>query len=116
MKSYEIVLVLHPDLEIDIDTPIAKVEKLIEGVKGKITKKDNWGKKRLAYPVKKQHFGIYVYLEADLEPETVRNLESQFLITEEIIRFLVVNKLVLQRARTQEKVQAKAAAAASAKE
>lgn len=97
MKPYELVVLLHPDLEIDIDTPIAKIEKLISGTGGKITKRDNWGKKRLAYPVKKQQFGIYAYFELELAPTAVRELESQLLITEEVIRFLIVNKLVLQR-------------------
>lgn len=97
MREYELVVLLHPDLEIDADAPIAKVEKLITDAGGKITKRDNWGKKRLAYPVKKQQFGIYVYFELELEPTTVRELESQLLITEEVIRFLIVTKLVLQR-------------------
>jgi small subunit ribosomal protein S6 len=97
MRAYELVVLLHPDLEIDVDTPVAKIEKLIATNGGKITKRDNWGKKRLAYPVKKQQFGIYVYFELDLEPTTVRELETQLLITEEVIRFLIVSKLVLQR-------------------
>jgi small subunit ribosomal protein S6 len=97
MREYELVVLLHPDLEIDVDTPVAKIEKLISAAKGKTTKRDNWGKKRLAYPVKKQQFGIYIYFELELEPTAVRELESQLLITEEVIRFLIVSKLVLQR-------------------
>jgi small subunit ribosomal protein S6 len=97
VKQYELVVLLHPDLEIDIDTPIGKVEKLVEGVGGKITKRDSWGKKRLAYPIKKQQFGLYVYFELDLEPAAVRQLESSLLITEEVLRFLVVNRVVTQK-------------------
>lgn len=97
MKPYELVVLLHPDLEIDVDTPISKIEALIDAGGGKVTKRDNWGKKRLAYPVKKQQFGIYVYFEVDLPPQKVRDLERQLLITEEAIRFLLVSRLVLQR-------------------
>jgi small subunit ribosomal protein S6 len=97
MRSYELVVLLHPDLEIDVDTPIAKIEKLVTSAAGTVTKRDNWGKKRLAYPIKKQQFGIYVYFELELPPTAVRELESQLLITEEVIRFLIVSKLVLQR-------------------
>lgn len=93
MKQYELVVLLHPDLEIDVDTPISKIEKLIDGVDGKVTKRDNWGKKRLAYPVKKNQFGIYVYFELDLKPESVRQLEASLLITEEVIRFLLVKRV-----------------------
>ena len=93
MRQYELVVLLHPDLEIDVDTPVAKVEKLIQNVEGKVVKRDNWGKRRLAYPVKKQQFGIYVYFELDLKPESVRDLEASLLIAEEVIRFLLVNRI-----------------------
>ncbi len=118
MKSYELVVVLHPDLEIDVDTPIAKLEKLVAGVKGKVVKRDSWGKKRLAYPIKKQQFGMYVYFDLELPPNQVRELESQLLITEEVIRFLLVNKLVLQRPAAVAKRQksTKPAAAVAAEE
>ncbi|HEX7259859.1 MAG TPA: 30S ribosomal protein S6 [Candidatus Saccharimonadia bacterium] len=97
MRPYELVVVLHPDLEIDVDAPIAKIERLVGGVNGTITKRDNWGKRRLAYPVKKQQYGIYVYFELELPAEAVREIETQLLIIEEVIRFLLVRKLILQR-------------------
>ncbi len=93
MRQYELVVVLHPDLEIDVDTPISKIEKLIGNTKGTITKRDNWGKKRLAYPIKKHSFGVYVFFELELEPEAVRSIEASLLITEEVIRFMLVNRI-----------------------
>ena len=107
MKPYELTVLLHPDLEIDVDAPIAKVEKLIAAADGKVTAKDNWGKRRLAYPVKKQQFGVYVYFEVELPTDKVRQLESQLLITEEVIRFLLVGSLVLQRPATKAKAAKK---------
>jgi small subunit ribosomal protein S6 len=92
------VVLLHPDLEIDVDAPVAKIEKIISGAGGKITKRDNWGKKRLAYPVKKQQFGVYIYFELELPAEGVRQIESQLLITEEVIRFLLVRQVAAQQA------------------
>lgn len=89
-KLYELVVLLHPDLEIDAETPIAKIEKLIEAVKGRVTKRDNWGKKRLAYKIAKHDFAVYVYLEVELETESVRELERTILITEEVIRHILV--------------------------
>ena len=88
--TYELVVLLHPDLEIDVEAPIAKIENLIKESGGKVTKKDNWGKKRLAYRIKKQDFAIYVYFEVELDGEKVRELERQILITEEIIRHIIV--------------------------
>jgi small subunit ribosomal protein S6 len=87
---YELVVLLHPDLEIDVEAPIAKIEALIETVGGKVVKRDNWGKKRLAYRIKRQDFAIYVYFEVELEPTAVRQLENTILITEEVLRHLLV--------------------------
>jgi small subunit ribosomal protein S6 len=89
-KNYELVVLLHPDLEIDVETPIAKVEGLVEAAGGRITKKDNWGKKRLAYKIAKQDFAIYVYFEIAIDPTKVRDLENTVLITEEVIRHILV--------------------------
>lgn len=91
-KAYELVALLHPDLEIDVDAPVAKVEALVAAVGGKVTKRDNWGKKRLAYRIKRQDFAIYIYFELDLETEKVRELESTILITEEVLRHMLVVK------------------------
>jgi len=89
-KTYELMVLLHPDLEIDVEAPIAKVEALVEAVGGKVTKRDNWGKKRLAYRIAKQDFAIYVYLEVQLDPSKVRELENTILITEEVLRHILV--------------------------
>lgn len=99
MRNYELVVLLHPDLEIDADAPIAKIEKLITAADGKITKRDNWGKKRLAYSVKKQDFAVYVYFEVLLDPSKVRPLENSLLITEEIMRHLLVTHEVAPKSR-----------------
>lgn len=83
-------MLLHPDLEIDVETPIKKIEGLVDAVGGKITKRDNWGKKRLAYRIKRQDFAVYVYFELKLEPTKVRQLENTILITEEVLRHILV--------------------------
>lgn len=88
--TYELVILLHPDLEIDVEAPIAKLEGLIEAAGGKVTKRDNWGKKRLAYRIKRQDFAIYIYFELQLDGTKVRDLENQILITEEVLRHILV--------------------------
>ncbi len=91
MRNYEIAIVLHPDLEIDIESATSKVEKIIDTAKGKITKKDNWGKRKLAYPIKKQDWGIYVFYQVQLDPQSVAQIESTLRITEEVMRYLIVS-------------------------
>lgn len=92
MRPYELVVLLHPDLEIDADAPIKKIEDLVEAAKGKVVSRDNWGKKRTAYRVKKHDFAVYVRFELQLDPAKVRGFEDNLLLTEEIVRHLLVIK------------------------
>jgi small subunit ribosomal protein S6 len=89
LNSYEIAVLYHPDLEIDLEKAESRVKKIIEDNKGKITKTDNWGKRKLAYPIKRQEFAVYVFYTADLPSENVAKIEQTFNITDEIIRFLI---------------------------
>lgn len=114
MRDYELVVVLHPDLEIDLEKPLAKLRKLIADSKGEIIKEDNWGKRKLAYTVKKEDFGIYVYFEAKLPGETVKKLQSTLNITDEVLRYLLTAIDLKARAKAEE--AAAKAAEAEAKE
>jgi small subunit ribosomal protein S6 len=89
-QTYELMVLLHPDLEIDVETPIKKIEGLVDAVGGKVIKRDNWGKKRLAYRIKRQDFAVYIYFELSLDPSQVRQLENTVLITEEVLRHILV--------------------------
>lgn len=89
-NTYELMVLLHPDLEIDVEAPITKVEGLIEAAGGRVIKRDNWGKKRLAYRIARQDFAIYVYFEISLPPAKVGQLEGAILITEEVLRHILV--------------------------
>ena len=48
MKAYELTVLIHPDLESDLETPLGKVREIVTGAGGTITTEDNWGKKRLS--------------------------------------------------------------------
>lgn len=91
MRLYEVAVVLHPDLEIDLDNTSTKIEKIIEGAKGKIVKRDNWGKRKLAYKINKQDWGIYIFYQVELDPQAVSKIENTLRITEEVMRYLVVS-------------------------
>lgn len=89
MNQYEVAILFHPDLEADLDKPSKKVEKIIKDNGGKITKTDNWGKKKLAYQIEKQDYAVYVFYLADLPGEAVAKIEATLNITDEVIRYLV---------------------------
>lgn len=91
-KLYELTVLLHPDLEIDLEKPLAKVEKIITDNGGKIAKTDNWGKKKLAYPIKKQDFAVYVLFEVAVAPANASKIQGLLNITDEVVRYLMVEK------------------------
>lgn len=90
MRKYELVVLLHPDLEIDVETPITKIEGIITNAGGNVTKKDNWGKRKLAYKIRKQEFAVYVCFDLMVEPAKVAKIENDILLTEEIMRHIIV--------------------------
>ena len=90
MKDYELSVVFHPDLEMNLDPALDKVKKIIEQNGGKITKEENDGKKRLMYPIKSQDFAIYYYFDVALPAEAPAKISTTLNITDEILRYLLV--------------------------
>lgn len=88
-RDYELVVLLHPDLEIDLEKPLAKLRKIIADNKGDIVKEENWGKRKLAYRIKNEDFAMYMYMEVALPAETVKKLQSTLNITDEVLRYLL---------------------------
>lgn len=89
MKQYELVVLFHPDLEIDLEKPLKKVQQIISNEGGKIGKTDIWGKRKLAYQIKKEDFAVYVYFELELPAESVSKVESTLNIADEVLRYLL---------------------------
>lgn len=90
MKEYELTVLIHPDLETDLDAPLTKVRDIITGAGGKIIREDNWGKKKLAYAINKQDFAVYVYMDVELPADAPLKISNTLNITEEVIRYLLV--------------------------
>lgn len=90
MNQYEIAVLFDPHLEIDLSKPTAKVEKIFSENKGKLIKTDNWGKKKLAYPIKKQDHAVHVFYTVELPAENIAKVESTLNITDEVIRYLII--------------------------
>jgi small subunit ribosomal protein S6 len=89
MNQYEIAVLYHPDLEIDLEKATSRVEKIFTDNGGKVVSVDNWGKRKLAYSIKKNEHAIYVFYTLELPAEAVRKIESTLNITDEVIRFLI---------------------------
>lgn len=90
MKVYELTVLIHPDLESDLETPLGKVRDIVKNAGGTITLEDNWGKKRLQYRINREDFAVYVYMEAELPAEAPLQVSNTLNITDEVLRYLLV--------------------------
>ena len=89
-KAYELTVLIHPDLETDLETPLGKVRDIVKAAGGTITSEDNWGKKRLQYRIRNEDFAVYVYLEVDLPADAPLKISNTLNITDEVLRYLLV--------------------------
>ena len=90
MKEYELTVLIHPDLEVDLDAPLDKVRKLVKDNGGNVVSEDNWGKKKLAYRVNGQDFAVYVAFNVELPSEAPLKISNTLNITDEVLRYLLV--------------------------
>jgi small subunit ribosomal protein S6 len=83
--------------------------------KAKIVNADNWGKRKLAYPIAKQDFAVYVFYTVEIPAANVAKIEQTFNITDEVIRFLITKPdlRAIAKAEAQKADKAKKAAARS---
>lgn len=90
--TYELAVLYHPDLEIDIEKAEAKVTKIVEANGGEVTNKEIWGKRKTAYPVKGHEHAVYAFYTLLVEGTSVQKIEAVLNITDEVIRFLIVKE------------------------
>lgn len=93
MPQYEIVFIVQPEMEEEPrNALVTKVTQTIIDLKGTVQKVDPWGKRRLAYPIKKFREGFYVLVQMEMPTSAVRSLERAIKLTEDIIRHLIVRR------------------------
>ena len=90
MRKYEIIFIAHPDLdEENLNNVVEKVKGWIADDKGEVVSVDNWGKKRMAYRIRKQRDGQYVLITANMGPAAVKNLSQNMRFVESIMRSMI---------------------------
>jgi small subunit ribosomal protein S6 len=91
MRSYELGFILHPNVEqADVTQAVEKVGQHVKAGGGEVTSVDVWGRRGLAYPIRKQREGTYVFLQAQMAPQTVSELERNLKLDETILRYLLI--------------------------
>ncbi len=90
MNKYEVMVIVKPAEEEATNAVVEKIEALIARVGGTVEKVDRWGKRRLAYPVKKFTDGFYVLINFEAVPAEIKEIDRVMKINDEILRHLIV--------------------------
>ena len=92
MREYELVFIVHPDLDdTALKDAVEKVKGWITEAGGSIVKVDFWGKKKLAYVIRKQKEGHYVLVRTQMDPAFGATLERNLRFMEPVLRFLLTS-------------------------
>ena len=92
MNQYETVFIVNPVLSVSQmkETVVTKFRELITNNNGEIIHEEDWGVKKLAYPIKKKTSGYYYLIEFKSNPEFVLKFETEYRRDERILRFLTI--------------------------
>lgn len=93
MNSYYLTVVLKPDLEEKIRIALLdSVSKRLTGEDGKVGKEDLWGKRPLAYPIKRETSGYFAHFEIQADPKNAKGLDKSLKLEEDILRYLLIKR------------------------
>jgi small subunit ribosomal protein S6 len=91
LRDYELVVVLSPSLgDEGFPASIERISGVIQGNGGEIKNVDQWGRRRLAYPIKRNLEGYYAVTKFAAEPTAIRPLEANLDLAEDVLRHLVI--------------------------
>ncbi|HOW86000.1 MAG TPA: 30S ribosomal protein S6 [Candidatus Aminicenantes bacterium] len=115
MRQYETGFVLSPNLSEEETTQfLQQMAEIVAQKKGRMVKQDVWGKRRLAFPIKRFQEGLYVFFTYDGGGDVSAELERRFKQSDHVIRFMTVLKDPRDMARRKKKRRAEEAAPAPA--
>ncbi|OGO59753.1 MAG: 30S ribosomal protein S6 [Chloroflexi bacterium RBG_19FT_COMBO_47_15] len=91
MSSYELVLIISPEV-VDEEMPdfITKLSELVNKVGGSVDEVNQWGRRKLAYPIKRSMEGNYVFTKVKMKPALTKELEANLRLSGKILRHLLI--------------------------
>ena len=91
MRQYELTYLISDNVpESDLNKVTGKVGGYVTSGSGKILKEEIWGRRKLAYPIKKQDFATYVTLNFEMPAEKVNEFEHNIFMSSKIVRHLMI--------------------------
>lgn len=116
-RDYELGFILNPEVsEEQSNAILERIQQIVNNHDGQVVRINQWGRRRLAYPIQHQRDGFYVFFDMILTPETVSELDRTLKVTEEVLRHLIIRRdpRVAQKEREErEEREARAAAQAA---
>ena len=92
MRHYEVTLIVHPDQSSQVTTMIEKYKEIITAAGGNVHREEDWGRKHLAYPIKKIYKAHYLMMNIECDQETLDKLNYNFRFNDAVLRNLVISK------------------------
>ncbi len=90
MKSYDLVYIVRPDLEPDaLRAVVDRIAQRIQEHGGQVEVTDVWGKRKMAYPIRRYREGVYVHTRFTLDPHKVAEVKRAAALTEDVLRAVV---------------------------
>jgi small subunit ribosomal protein S6 len=95
LNEYELLYIVSPRVPADeVNNAVERVSTLIRNAGGEVLSVDNWGRRRLAYPIRQYFEGSYVLTTMRMPPAGAAGLEASLVISEEVIRHLLISGIV----------------------
>src|SRR6185295_2300863 len=95
LLKYDVIYILDPNATVEEMAAVStKVEQIVADSKGTVLKKDDWGKRRLAYMVKKHRDGHYIFFHLSVSTETIAEITRNLRLLEKVIKFSVVKDTI----------------------
>ena len=109
LRPYEVLIIVDPrPTDEEVAALLTQLGEQLKTLGAEVTKVDNWGKRRLAYDIRKQREGTYAVLDVSAEPSMVKEFERQVGLNENVLRYVSTRVPIRKKARpakTQEVVE-----------
>ena len=123
-RDYELALIINPEVsENESRSTLERVEQIVVNNGGQVVKVNQWGRRRMAYPIEKHRDGVYVFMDLILTPESVAEIDRTLKVSEIVLRHMAkrrdpkaVQKEREERAEREARVAAAAAERSAAEE
>ena len=109
-RDYELGFILNPEVnEEQTGAVLTRISQVVAGHDGQIVRVNQWGRRRMAYPIEHHRDGYYVFIDMILTPETITELDRTLKVSEDVLRHMVIRRDPKAVQKEREEYEARAA-------